>query len=56
MEARHYSHILASAYHFTRLHALLDGNRSTVRSENRCVLIKCVGSDVHERLYGPEPV
>jgi hypothetical protein len=29
---------------------------STVRSEIRCALTKCVVSDVHERRYSPEQV
>ena len=29
---------------------------STMHSESRRTLIKGVGSDVHERLYSPEPI
>ena len=44
------------------MHALLVppklpiGQRYTMHLENRHALIKGVGRDVHERLYGPEPV
>jgi hypothetical protein len=36
---------------------ILGGNvHTTMRSEGRCALTKCVGRDVHACLCGPEPV